>query len=133
MGRYYHGDIEGKFWFGVQSSTDADFFGVQGEATHVSYGFGKEDQPKVKEGLKECKKRLGKYKKQMDTFFKTDGDKGYNDEMLLEYLLKHNPKYPVLCTGKVRELLEWYARFYLGKQIDKCIENDGYCSFEAEL
>ena len=23
MGRYYHGDIEGKFWFAVQSSQDA--------------------------------------------------------------------------------------------------------------
>ena len=30
MGRYYNGDIEGKFWFGVQSSDDADFFGVDG-------------------------------------------------------------------------------------------------------
>jgi hypothetical protein len=29
MGRYYHGDIEGKFMFGVQSSDDADFFGVK--------------------------------------------------------------------------------------------------------
>ena len=32
MGRYYNGDIEGKFWFAVQSSDDADFFGQQGEA-----------------------------------------------------------------------------------------------------
>ena len=30
MGRYYDGDIEGKFWFGVQSSDDADFFGSKG-------------------------------------------------------------------------------------------------------
>ena len=30
MGRYYHGTIEGKFMFGIQSSTDADFFGVEG-------------------------------------------------------------------------------------------------------
>ena len=29
MGRYYHGDIEGKFWFAVQSSQDADFFGSE--------------------------------------------------------------------------------------------------------
>jgi len=28
MGRYYYGDIEGKFWFGIQSSTDASFFGA---------------------------------------------------------------------------------------------------------
>ena len=31
MGRYYEGDIEGKFWFAVQESNDADFFGVTGE------------------------------------------------------------------------------------------------------
>ena len=26
MGRYYQGDIEGKFWFAVQSSADPEFF-----------------------------------------------------------------------------------------------------------
>ena len=31
MGRYYRGDIEGKFWFAVQQSDDADYFGVEGE------------------------------------------------------------------------------------------------------
>ena len=30
MGRYYSGDIEGKFWFGIQESNDADNFGVEG-------------------------------------------------------------------------------------------------------
>ena len=39
MGRYYSGDIEGKFWFGVQNSTDADFFGVQGEPRFYHYYF----------------------------------------------------------------------------------------------
>lgn len=28
MGRYYWGDINGKFWFGIQSSTDAENFGA---------------------------------------------------------------------------------------------------------
>ena len=27
MGRYYSGQISGKFWFGIQESTDASFFG----------------------------------------------------------------------------------------------------------
>ena len=27
MGRYYDGDIEGKFWFAVQSSDDGEHFG----------------------------------------------------------------------------------------------------------
>ena len=31
MGRYYRGDIEGKFWFAIQASNDADFFGCEGE------------------------------------------------------------------------------------------------------
>ena len=35
MGRYYEGDIEGKFWFGVQSSDDADFFGCEGRPPSV--------------------------------------------------------------------------------------------------
>ena len=30
MGRYYRGDIEGKFLFGIQESNDADFFGTKG-------------------------------------------------------------------------------------------------------
>ena len=38
MGRYYNGDIEGKFWFGVQSSDDADFFGKEGEPSHINFG-----------------------------------------------------------------------------------------------
>ena len=29
MGRYYDGDIEGKFWFAVQSSDDGEFFGAK--------------------------------------------------------------------------------------------------------
>ena len=35
MGRRYTGDIEGKFWFGLQSSTAASRFG--GEETEPSY------------------------------------------------------------------------------------------------
>ena len=35
MGRYYSGDIEGKFWFAVQDSDDADFFGCEGRPPSV--------------------------------------------------------------------------------------------------
>ena len=68
MGRYYHGDIEGKFMFGVQSSTDADFFGVEGEATHLSYGFNNEDLPKVEEGIKECGREIRDCVKENDYY-----------------------------------------------------------------
>ena len=131
MGRYYNGDIEGKFWFAVQSSNDADFFGVEGEATHVSYYYHEDHLDKVKEGIKDCKSSLGEYKKHLDNFFKTDGKEGYNDNMLINYLDK-NAKGTHSEIG-VKFFLEWYARLYLGKQILKCIKDTGQCSFEAEL
>lgn len=141
MGRYYHGDIEGKFWFGVQSSNDADFFGVEGYTTYLNYGFDKEDQPKVKEGLKNCENTLGKYKKLLDEFFETDGKEGYNEGMLIKFLdKKESSYYPLLkehphkhTERDVMYYLEWYARYDLGKQIDNCIDKEGYCNFEAEL
>jgi len=41
MGRYYRGDIEGKFWFGVQDSRDAEHFG--GKETPIIEIFEDED------------------------------------------------------------------------------------------
>lgn len=35
MGRYYHGDINGKFWFGIQNSLDASHFGGVGEYVYM--------------------------------------------------------------------------------------------------
>ena len=131
MGRYYHGDIEGKFWFAVQSSNDADFFGCEGEARFLNYYYHEGHLDQVKEGIKDCKSSLGEYKKHLDNFFKTDGDKGYNDQMLAEYLDK-NAKGTHSEIG-VKFFLEWYARLELGKEILECIEENGECSFEAEL
>ena len=55
MGRYYNGDIKGKFWFGVQSSDDADFFGQQGqEPNHINYYFDEDDLSDVNKGIDKC-------------------------------------------------------------------------------
>ena len=44
MGRYYSGDIEGKFWFGVQSSNAADRFGAEGfRPEELCYYFDKDE------------------------------------------------------------------------------------------
>jgi len=133
MGRYYHGDIEGKFWFAVQSSNDADFFGVEGEATHVNYYYDEDHLDQVKEGIKDCKSSLGGYKKLLDNFFKTDGKEGYNDKMLTDYLNKNANHSGTHSENGVKFFLEWYARLELGKQILKCIKDNGQCNFEAEL
>ena len=133
MGRYYTGDIEGKFWFGVQSSDDADFFGVDGEARTLDYYYGEDTLPKVEEGIKDCKSSLGGYRKLLDNFFKTDGKDGYNDEMLVEYLNKNANHVATHSENGVKFFLEWYARLQLGKEIRDCIKEHGQCNFEAEI
>lgn len=124
MGRYYSGDINGKFWFGVQSSDDAEFFGgEQNEPNYIEFYFDNDHIPSIEKGIEDCEKELANYKKSIDTFFKKNG--GYNDEMLAKVLN--------LKEEDVRRLLKWYARLELGKKILKCVKKKGECSFQAEL
>lgn len=126
MGRYYNGDISGKFWFGVQRSDAADRFGVTGETSYIHYCFCPDDLPKVKAELKNIVHHLGGEKelKRIDDFFETHN--GYNDEMLKKELGWDDMT--------LRYKLEEYADYCLGKEIEKCMEeNEGFCSFECEL
>ena len=119
MGRYYNGDIEGKFWFGVQSSTDASFFGGEKyEPNYVEYQFITEDLPTIKEGIDKCNEALGNNKEKLDRFFEKNN--GYNDDMLKK-------------DGLDPSLIEWYARLDLGVKIFACVTSKGECNFEAEL
>tara|TARA_R100001086_G_scaffold246397_1_gene178557 strand:- start:243 stop:617 length:375 start_codon:yes stop_codon:yes gene_type:complete len=124
MGRHYSGDIDGKFQFAVQSSNDADFFGVEGyRPERLEYTFEKEDLPKVTEGIKKCKAYLVDWKPKLDEFFK-DTD-AYSPDDLAKFLK--------VSETKMQEIQRWDARLDLGKQIEKCIEKIGQCYFEAEL
>lgn len=123
MGRYYSGDIEGKFWFAVQPSNAADRFGIEGENTHISYNFGRENLSDIKSELNRIRDTLGKNKDKLDKFFEKHF--GYTDSELMKYLK---------CDeSKLRFLLREYADLQLGTEIEKCIEDTGYCSFDAEL
>lgn len=125
MGRYYSGDIEGKFWFGVQSSRDPEFFGGQAvEPGHVEYYFEKEDLPAIIEGLRKCEEALGEHRQTLDTYFEVT--KGYTDEELATLLGQPDEK-------SANGLLEWYARLELGEKIKACVEEHGECAFDAEL
>jgi hypothetical protein len=124
MGRHYHGDINGKFQFAVQSSADADFFGVKGyQPEHFFYNFKKDDLKNVEKGIEDCKKELGDYLKFMDKFFK---NKDYFNREELQKILR-------VDENKMRNLLKWNARLHLGNEIKSCIEKIGRCDFEAEL
>lgn len=124
MGRYYNGDIEGKFWFGVQPSEDIFFFGgteVPASFRAVHYKDG--DMAKVEDGLIECYKVIGKYGVLLDEFFKKNG--AYNEEMLEKHLK--------VSKKKANELLKWYARRELGQQILECMKDKGECFIEGEM
>jgi hypothetical protein len=135
MGRFYQGDIEGKFWVGVQPSDDADFFGVEGievedpdEPEALDYEFYKEHEPSVRDGLKTCLKELGDTKPHLDEFFMKNDS--YNDKILIDYLQsKMGWRY---SENEVIDLLGWYARYDLGTEILGSIIKHGQCVFEAE-
>ena len=119
MGRYYNGDIEGKFWFALQSSDAADRFGVTGEEpSYLTYYFDEDNLEDVSNEIKNIEETLGDKLQTIENFFKDNN--GYNDDMLKE-------------AGITKEELSDYADLGLGKQIKECIEKTGQCSFEAEL
>lgn len=124
MGRYYNGDIEGKFWFAVQASDAANRFGVTGETpNYLNYYFDSDNLPDIKKGIEEILKNLGEYKAKLDEFFNKKCC--YNDKELQEYLK--------VDEERLRYLLSEYADLYLGEKILKCVEENGTCEFEAEL
>tara|TARA_Y100000768_G_scaffold362913_1_gene322086 strand:- start:353 stop:733 length:381 start_codon:yes stop_codon:yes gene_type:complete len=126
MGRYYSGDIEGKFLFGVQESNDADFFGTKGQPEDIIYDFGENQIDEIKAGIKTCYEKLGQAKEGLDSYF--DDNDMFNDEEIAKYFLnKYNEKI------NVPKSLKWYARLKLGEQIKNCVEEKGYCYFRAEL
>jgi hypothetical protein len=119
MGRYYSGDIDGKFWFAVQSSDAADRFGVTGQVPdHLDYSFDQEDKQGVEDELKRIEQSLGEQLQMMNDFF--DTNYSYSDDMLI---------------GKGIDVskLSDYADYQLGKKILDCLNEQGYCGFIAEL
>lgn len=136
MGRYYSGDIEGKFWFAVQSSDDADNFGGDGEPIYNSeepedgeepyalyYYFTTDDLDTINEGIDQCLKILGDNKSKFDVFF--EDNPSYTEDRLAEQI--------GCSVEEAKVLLENYARLELGEKIKKCVDENGCCGFDAEL
>ena len=117
MGRYYNGDINGKFWFAVQSSCAADRFGgTRYEPSTIDYYFSDGDLDKVQKELKLLENLLD-----LDKLEKFFGDRAYYSQDDLEE------------AGIESDELSHYADYILGKKIEECIKEKGECSFEAEL
>ncbi len=117
MGRYYNGDIEGKFWVAVQSSDAADQFGVEGTAPEqLEYRFYEANIPAVESGIKKIRGRLD-YDKVHGFFDNVDW---YSQDELE-------------AANITREEVRDYADLVLGEKILKCLEREGECHFTAEI
>ena len=130
MGRYYDGDISGKFWFGVQSSDDADYFGVEGtQPAIIEYYFDEDNIDTVEKGIKDCREVLGDNLERLDKFFNTR--QSYNDDMIKEVWL--NDYKTELSDMDINVMLQWYARLDLGDKILDRLREYGECQFRAEV
>ena len=119
MGRYFSGDIEGKFWFGLQSSDAASRFGSEEcEPQYIDYYFNEDNLEEVNEEIEKIVTILGDKKKIIDDFFRDRT--GYRDEDLE-------------AIGINRYILSEYADLELGIKIRDCIKETGQCAFQAEL
>ena len=124
MGRWYSGDVEGKFWFGIQDSNAADRFGVIGhQPQELYYYFDQEDLPGIKQELKNIEDKLGNNLVLMNKFF--EENTSYTDEKLAEYLN--------VDEKEAKNLLSEYADYDLGLKIAEAVRTTGQCEFTAEL
>ncbi|MFT7087621.1 MAG: hypothetical protein ACJAZX_001059 [Rickettsiales bacterium] len=119
MGRYYTGDIDGKFWFGVQSSSAPSRFGGREiEPNFIIYNFDSDDLETIEEQLKSIKEKLGGKLDILIKFF--DENNGYCDEQMEELKISNND-------------LSEFADYKLGMQIFDYLQENDSCQFEAEL
>jgi hypothetical protein len=126
MGRYYSGDINGKFLFAVQSSNAADRFGSMGyEPNYLEYSFSREDHfDKVKNELDSIRTTIGEENiKLLDDFFEQNNF--YNNTTMKEF----NDNLPDIWDKHKSD----YADYRLGLQIYNYLLDHDYCEFTAEL
>ena len=128
MGRYYNGDIEGKFWFAVQSSDAPSRFGAtEFEPSHINYYL--DDLEEVEEELDRIHKNMmGNIEKLDDFFAQTNG---YNTPMIIDWYKKVYKE--TINEERVKDMLVEYADYQLGNQIAECIKENGECSMNCEL
>tara|TARA_R100001129_G_scaffold141987_1_gene103214 strand:- start:1689 stop:2069 length:381 start_codon:yes stop_codon:yes gene_type:complete len=126
MGRYYSGDVEGKWWFGVQSSNTPIKFG--GTETFIDYTICNDGT--FKRQVKQLKQDLGDKLEWLQQFF--DENNGYNDAMLMEFMMKKNPRYD---KSELRKDLENFADYEFAMQVKEYFDDTGneYCHVNSEL
>jgi len=121
MGRYYNGDIDGKFMFAVQPSNAGErFFARETEPEYIEYEISRDDYSKIIEELEKIKSS-GSVDRVQDMFDKTDY--GWNDTIQKE-------------NGVSDEDIREYADYQLGMKVKVWFDQnpeDNYLNFTAEI
>lgn len=127
MGRYYDGDIEGKFWFGLQSSTAPERFCATEVAEQViEYYIDRDNLPEIKKEIEniendpEVQKIINLFKE-----VKEEDSKSFFS-FSKENIEKH---------ALTRKAMEDYADLLLGRQIRDYLDfdpNNYGCTIRAE-
>jgi len=126
MGRFYNGDIEGKWWFAVQSSDTPERFG--GHEISIDYSISNDDT--FKDAVKQLEEDLDGKLKWLKQFFKDNSF--YNDEKLLEFMIKKSPRYD---KSELNQDLENFADYEFAMQVKEYFDDTGnqYCHVNSEL
>lgn len=128
MGRYYSGDIEGKFAFAIQNSNAADRFGVIGQPPNfIEYYFTEDNLEELKEELKNIEDAFSEHKTALKTYF--DLYKTQDDAPLSFSSYIKEGGLPELTEAQLSE----YYDYLLGRKILDCIQETGTCTFDAEI
>ena len=158
MGRYYEGDIEGKFWFAIQDSDDGEFFGAeQQESNWIDYYLDKEEF-ELSDGIKKCKKALifkhngktkrwwvlhDKWSKVVDIHMNENKDNNqkyryisFEQWLKEEHQIGNGEKsFTDSIDGEFKHIWEWLARLDMGRKMQKYFKQnpkEDYLSFQAE-
>ena len=120
MGRYYHGDIEGKFMFAVQPSDAGERFGArEQEPNCIEYCVYRDNVGDINKELERIVERG--HVKRVNKMF--DKENGYNDAIMKKY-------------GVSQKDLAEYADYQLGKKMVKFFEENedtDHLYFSAEI
>jgi len=158
MGRYYYGDIHGKFWFAIQASNDASYFGAIPTPCY-SFSCGCDvKQTKVETDTdlycESCYLSVEEHRKSIrneSLWHLRELDYSFDDSdiptlerkcMSLErrfgkyiesYELQDTEYNVTLKKNVPSEHLLPLARLCLGKQILHCLKENNSCYFSAEI
>lgn len=119
MGRYYSGDVNGKFMFAVQSSDAHTRFGAEEvEPSYIDYEIHRDSYDDIVKELDLIDK--GSIERVSKMF---EENNSYNDETQKQY-------------NVTQEDLSEYADYNLGKQVKDYFDDnpeENYCYLEAEI